>query len=270
MGFPRTTIKGGFGVYQQPPDPRQTLLIPAGNADIRALRAIHYALGVEQEITKQLELSGEFFCKQLDSQVSEAYGQTATQIELTNKGAGYVVGGEFLARYKADERFFGWVAYTLSRSVRWDFPGGPERLVSFDQTHILTVLGSVRLGSGWELGARFRLVSGNLVTPNVCNSFDPDCDQNRVNALFHAASGAYTPIPVSGPATERLPLFHQLDVRIDKRWKFKAWAFSVYLDVLNIYNNQNVEGLGYNFNFTARQYVSGLPIFPQLGMRGEF
>ena len=26
----------------------------------------------------------------------------------------------------------------------------------FDQTHILTVLGSYRLGNGWEFGARFR------------------------------------------------------------------------------------------------------------------
>ena len=38
----------------------------------------------------------------------------------------------------------------------------PEQLFNFDQTHILTVLGSYRLGRGWEFGARFRLVSGSL------------------------------------------------------------------------------------------------------------
>src|SRR5205814_1227688 len=98
-----------------------------------------------------------------------------------------------------------------------------EHLVNFDQTHILTVLGSYRLGNGWEFGARFRLISGNLVTPNVCDVSSSGCDPTRTNALFHAASGVYTPIPLSGPFGERLPLFPQLDLRVDKRWGFKSW-----------------------------------------------
>ena len=174
-----------------------------------------------------------------------------------------------LLKYKPDERFFGWLAYTLSRSARTD-PGYPERLAQFDQTHILTVLGSYQLGHGWEFGARFRLISGNLTTPNVCNAEDENCDAARTNALFHAPSGVYTPIPFGDFNSERLPLFHQLDVRLDKRWKFKAWQLSAYLDVQNVYNRANAEAIQYNYNFTARQYVTGLPILPSLGLRGEF
>jgi hypothetical protein len=138
-----------------------------------------------------------------------------TSIEYTNSGRGYAVGSEILLKYKPDDRFFGWAAYTLSRSTRVDGPGLPERLVPFDQTHILTVLGSYQLGAGFEVGARFRLISGNLITPNVCNITLEECNPDRTNGLFHAASGAYTPIPFSQPATERLPLYHTLDVRVD-------------------------------------------------------
>jgi TonB family protein len=266
-GFPRTTLKGGVGLYHQPPQFQQ-VVEPVGTPGVLSNRSIHYALGVEQEMTRQLEGSVEGFVKQLDNFVIGNTGP-AGGLVYDNRGLGYVAGGEFLLRYKPDERFFGWVAYTLSRSVRQTAPGEPEVLVNFDQTHILTMLGSYQLGHGWELGARFRLVSGNLVDPNVCNPSSPTCDPTRTNAIFHAPSGVYVPIPL-GNNTERLPMFHALDLRLDKRWKFTGWQLAAYLDVQNAYNNQNTEALNYNFNFTQRQYVSGLPILPSLGLRADF
>lgn len=269
QGFPRTTVKGGIGVFHQPPQ-FQEVIPPLGNPELDSTRALHYALGVEQELTRNIELSAEGFYKQLDSLVIGATSATSLNLEYANIGTGRVIGGEFLLKYKPSERFFGWAAYTLSRSTRTDGPGEEERSVSFDQTHILTVIGSYQLGHGWEFGARFRLVSGNLTTPNVCNFEQTSCDPYRTNSLFHAPSGAYTPIPFSGVNSERLPLFHQLDVRLDKAWKFKSWQLAAYLDVQNVYNNPNSEAIQYNFNYTARQYVSGLPILPSIGLRGEF
>jgi len=267
--FPRTTAKVGLGFYQQPPQFQESVP-PLGNPNLKSNRAIHYALGVEQEVTRQVEASVEGFFKQLDNDVVSVPSPSGASLEYTNQGKGYVVGSEFLLKYKPDDRFFGWLAYTLSRSARTPGPGEEERLVSFDQTHILTVLGSYRLGGGWEFGARFRLISGNLVTPNVCNPSLADCNPNRTNALFHAPSGVYTAIPFGAARSERLPMFHQLDVRVDKKWQFKTWQLSTYIDIQNVYNNANTEGIQYNFNFTARQYVSGLPILPSFGLRGEF
>jgi TonB family protein len=268
-GFPRTTLKGGVGVFRQPPGFQETVE-PLGTAGIRSNYAVHYGLGAEQEITRQLEVSVEGFYKQLEQQVIARPQASGAFTEYANAATGYAGGMELLVKYKPDEHFFGWVAYTLSRSVRRNAPDLEEYLVAWDQTHILTMLGSYRFGSGWELGARFRLVSGNLTSPNVCNPSDQDCDPSRINALFHAASGAYTPIRFGATNTERLPMFHALDLRVDKKWQFSAWAFSAYLDIQNAYNNQNVEGISYNFDFTGRQYVTGLPILPSIGLRGEF
>jgi TonB family protein len=267
--YPRTTLKAGLGFFHQPPQFQESLP-PLGTPGLKSNRAIHYALGVEQDLSRRVEASVEGFYKQLDSLVVGNAAAGGSGLDYVNAGQGYVVGSEVLIKYKPDERFFGWVAYTLSRSARTDAPGAVEHLAQYDQTHILTVLGSYRLGHGWEFGARFRLVSGNLLTPEVCDKAASNCDPNRTGALFHAASGVYTPIPFSGTLSERLPLFHQLDLRIDKRWKFSRWELSAYLDVQNVYNHGNTEGLDYNFNYTTRQYVSGLPILPSIGLRGEF
>lgn len=267
--FPRSTVKGGVGIFHQPPQ-FQEVSSAFGNPKLGSNRSIQYALGFEQQITKQVEGSVEGFYKQLDGQViGSASASGASTLSYGNTGTGWAGGAEVLLKYKPDARFFGWLAYTISRSVRRDTPDAAERLVPWDQTHILTVLGSYRLGHGWEIGARFRLVSGNLVSPYVCNPLSSTCDSSRTNALFNGASGTYVPIPLSGPASERLPLFHQLDIRVDKTWKFKSWQLSAYLDVQNAYNQANVEAIGYNFNFTSRSYVAGLPILPSIGIRGE-
>jgi len=267
--FPKTTLKAGVGVFHQPPQYQQ-VVEPLGTPGVKSNRAIHYGLGVEQEITKQLEASLDGYFKQMDDLVIGKPSLSGAHVEYGNDASGYSVGGELMVKYKPDERFFGWLAYTVSRSIRQNGPDEPEYQVSWDQTHILTALGSYRLGHGWEFGARFRLVSGNLVTPNVCDLTSETCDPNRINALYHGASGAYTPIPFGTLNSERFPMFHQLDLRIDKAWQFKLWKLSAYLDVQNAYNNQNVEGLLYNFSFTGRQYITGIPILPSFGMRGEF
>jgi TonB family protein len=267
--FPRTTVKGGIGMFHQQPQ-FQEVVPPLGTPDLKSNLAIHYGLGVEQQITEQIEASLEGFYKQLDNLVVSTPSSSGSSVDYNNGGVGRIFGGELLLRYNPDDHFFGWLAYTLSRSTRQNDPTDDEYLVSWDQTHIMTVLGSYRFGNGWEAGARFRLISGNLQTPSVCNFADQQCNPDRINSLFHAASGAYTPISFGAFNDERLPLFHSLDLRIDKRWDFDAWKLSTYLDVQNVYNSQNVEGISYNFDFTNRQFIFGIPILPSIGLRGEF
>jgi TonB family protein len=268
-GFPRSTLKGGIGIYHQPPQFQESTE-PLGTDGVRSNAAVHYGLGFEQQITEQLEGSIDGFYKQLDNLVVASPTASGAFVDYGNEARGYVVGAEVLLKYKPDEHFFGWLAYTLSRSVRQNGPEDPEYLVIWDQTHILTVLGSYRLGHGWEVGARFRLVSGNLTSANVCNPAESSCDPNRINALFHGASGAYTPIRFGAQNDERLPLFHSLDIRIDKAWQFTLWKLSAYLDVQNVYNSSSAEGIVYNFDYTNRQFIGGLPILPSFGLRGDW
>jgi hypothetical protein len=251
----RTTLKGGVGVFAQPPDFPETDPV-LGTPGLHSNRAIHYSLGVEQEFTRQIELSVEGFYKDLDELVSRD-PDVSGDFVYNNEGTGYVIGGETLLKYKPDERFFGWLAYTISRSARTE--DDTDRPFEWDQTHNLVVLGSYRLGRGWEFGARFRFVSGRLVTPVL----------PALPALYAADAGAY--VPLQGDLySDRLPIFHQLDLRLDKRWQFESWRFTAYLDVQNAYNNAAVEDIAYNYNFSKQTFTTGLPMIPSIGIRGEF
>ncbi|HTV22108.1 MAG TPA: TonB family protein [Polyangiaceae bacterium] len=252
----RTTIKGGVGVFHKPPEPYESIE-PFGTPGIGSERAIHYSLGFEQELSQPLEVSLEGFYKDLDQlaiATADALGSESGQ-RWTNDGIGRSYGAELLLRYKPVDRFFGWVAYTLSRSERRN-PGEDWERFDYDQTHILTALGSYKLGRGWQLGARFRYITGRPYTPYLGGVVDYD-------------AGVYSPLQGSEQNGARLPARHQLDLRVDKEWQFASWKLGAYLDVQNVYNRENTEDIGYNYDFSENKPVPGLPILPILGIRGE-
>jgi TonB family protein len=253
--FPKTTAKAGWGTFYQPPQPQETDTV-FGSAGLRSNRSLHYSIGAEQEITRNIDLGVEGYYKDLTKLVSRV--PTERGNEYFNSGSGYIAGMELLLRYKADKKFFGWIAYTLSRSMRRGVDAEGLQQFQYDQPHILTALGSYKLGKGWEVGARFRFVSGSLYTP--CTG---------IGAYYDSGSGAYDCI--TGQAfSKRLPAFHQLDVRVDKKWQFQSWALSTYLDLYNVYMHQSPEDISYNFNSSRSTYQKGLPIIPSIGLRGEF
>jgi len=92
---------------------------------------------------------------------------------------------------------------------------------------------------------------------------------SAVNAITQR-TGVQASLINGDPNSERLPIFHQLDIRLDKRWVYKAWTLSAFLEVLNAYNRGNVEGFNYNFDFTRRDEVQSLPIIPNIGVEARF
>jgi len=255
----RTTIKAGIGAFHQPPQFQETDEV-FGTPNLISNRAIHYSVGIEQELTKQLEASVEGFYKDLINIVARGENDQGS-FTYNNEGSGNIYGVETFLKYKPDKRFFGWLAYTLSRSERKEGPDDPVRLFEYDQTHNLSVLGSYRLGRGWEFGAKFQITSGNLYTPIA--------DAPTLPALYAADAGSYAPIQ-GELYSRRLPAFHRLDVRVDKRWQFEAWRLAAYLDVRNVYNYAAVESIAYNYDYSKSVRSAGIPILPSLGLRGEF
>lgn len=249
-----TTLKGGVGVFAQTPQPWESVA-PFGNEHLRSSRSIHYGVGVEQRIGEHVELSVEGFYKDLRRLVVQRPGNTPSGASFENSGSGRVYGGELLARWKNDGRFFGWIAYTLSRSERRDAPGESLRTFEFDQTHIFTALGSYKIGSGWEIGGRFRYVTGTPYTPYAGGIADLD-------------AGGYAAIP-GAPWSARTEAFHQLDLRVEKNWRVGGGSVAAYLDLQNVYNRKNPEGRAYNYNYAKSQPLAGLPILPIIGLRGE-
>ena len=225
-----------------------------GNPNLGLSHAQHYGLGVEQAFGHTGSVSLEGFYKRLSDLEVNGVGPDGNPL-LVNGGKGRIYGLELLAKLNPTGKAFGFASYTLSRSERNDY-GVAWRLFDYDQTHILTLMGGYKFGRGWDFGSTFRLVSGNPRTPIVGSVYDANSD-------FYN--------PVYGPVNSaRDPLFHQLSIRIEKAWKFKAWQLASYLDVQNVYNHRSQEGLQYSYDYARSKPVQGLPILPSLGLRGEF
>lgn len=249
------TVKAAAGMLSQAADPEQAVE-RFGNPDLLPFRSFEVSGGVEWSAGERLTLDVQGFSKRLWDRVVSAR-EPWRSFAWENAGRGQVVGLEVLVRHRPVGGFFGWIAYTLMRGTEIPHPGEPERLLPWDQTHILTAVGSYKLPWHLEASARFRLVSGNPYTAVA-------------TAVYDANAADWQAVASGCLQCARLPAFHQLDLRLDRRWVFDRWLLGVYLDVQNVYNRQNPEGINYNFDFQRHAYQALLPIIPSLGVRGEF
>ena len=249
----------GLGLYSQPPEFQESDRT-IGNPDLDPIRSVHVGAGYEIDPFPGMRFSVEGFYKHLWRRViADPDGRAPFFI---NGGIGRIYGAEFAAHIRPTEgkgegerRYFGYLSYTLSRSERRDSPDEPWRLFDFDQTHILTASFVYRFPRNWEIGGTFRLVSGNPDTPVVGSVYD------ALNDIY---------VPIDGPLNSlRNPLFHRFDLRIEKQWIFNPWKLALFLDIQNLYNRRNQEGILYNFDFSQQTIFSGLPLIPSLGLRGE-
>lgn len=260
---PKTVLKAGVGLYSEAPQAGDLIPSLFGNPNLAYQRSLQYSLGVDQKLPFQSDLGVTVYDKYMyaletATRLTDAMGNP---YNLSNLGKGRSYGIEVLLRRQIMRGFYGWIAYTLSRSQRLDDPTTPTyqygwHLYDFDQTHILTLIASYQTEHNWTFGTRVRYVSGDPYTPNV-------------NAIFNANSGEYSCIP-GNPDTARAPAFFQADGRIDRRWVHDKWIFTAYLDVQNVTNRQNPEARFPNFNCQGYSTLTGIPIFPTLGFRAEF
>jgi len=176
-----------------------------------------------------------------------------------------------IAKHAFTERFYGWLAYTLSRSeetaTQVNAPttagignvqaGTPPTWspTAFDQTHNLILIASYAL-RGWTLGAKLRLVTGSPTTLLEEGYFD--ADHGQYVCRQQVANGA------------REPTFFQADVRIERKWIFNAWQLATYADIWNVTNNVNPEATIYDYRCRDSAPIRGVPFFPILGVRGLF
>ncbi len=144
-------------------------------------------------------------------------------VSSISEGRSY--GTEFLFQQKLFKGFYGIVSYTLSWSEFKD-KNGIYIPSSWDTRHIFNLVGGKKFKRNWEIGAKWRFVTGSPYTPvnQEVSAIIPVWD---VNGL---ALPDYNRLN-----SERLGVSHQLDLRIDKKWFFNKWNLNIFLDVENAY-----------------------------------
>ena len=240
---PQLTARLSSGAYVRPPEFQSENVY----TNIEGERSTQNIIGLQYEPTQGARVQASTYYTDRTNLITRVQGA-----ELGNNGRGTTVGGELLATYRGGP-WFTWLSYSYSKSTRVDRPGEERRLFTFDQPHSMNAAASWKRGR-WQLGGRFQLYSGLPYTPALGSVFDSDRN-------FY--------IPVYGPPnSERAPMHHQLDLRVDYSWKWGPTALTFFIDVQNVYMNESVVTYFYSYDFTQRAAFTALPIIPALGLRG--
>lgn len=209
----------------------------ANKDQLTYMRNAHVVLGAEYTFKWNARVSVEGFFKQYynlpfltNDSVSIAnqgdnFGVVGNAPATSNsKGRSY--GVEFLYEQKLFKGWYGIVAYTLFWSQFEDIRKKDYAPSSWDNRHIISLTGGKKFKKNWEVGARWRVSGGAPYTPYdiAASTSLAAWPFNRQGVLDYASLN-----------TQRLKWFHQLDIRITKRWYFKKWSFELYLDVQNAY-----------------------------------
>lgn len=213
----------------------------------------HYIAGVEYRLGLDTKAGIEIYHKELSSLIVDPDSSNL----LINTGSGYAQGIEFSLQKKFTDGFVGSASYSYSISKRRDYESTALYDFEFDRPHILNLIFGLEMGSGWQIGAKFQYASGNPYTPVI--------GVTEIDNIFYVIDGENN--------TARYPDYHKLDLRIDKQFVFDSWLFSVYLDLWNVYNRDNV--VSYSFKTTKDGTITTEPrydfgIMPIIGFTAKF
>jgi hypothetical protein len=255
-------FKMGSGLYVQSPEPQESSE-DYGNPDIKSPQATHLTVGFEiddragskEGSSYSVSLFDRWYDRLIIQSSAQTFrnGQSVFEI-YNNNGRGRSYGLEAQWKFNTTD-YNGFISYTLSKSTRWNSNQSVYNF-EYDQTHHFNIVVARPLANEWKVSSRFRYVTGNPITPIVGATYDAD------NEVY---------FPTRGPIySQRLKDFYQLDLRIDKKVIYDRAIWTYYLDIQNILNTKNPESIQYSYDYAQKDQVSGLPILPALGIKGEF
>ncbi len=246
------SLSASAGVQRQAPDAAD--LSPVfGSPGLGAARA---RVGVLSASVVRGPLTGEVnaFARRLDGlAVRNPEPWPGLAQSLVSKGQGRAHGISLsLCTDCRDPGLCASLAYTLSRAQRRG-PGATEwRLFDFDQTHLLS--GSLGYGGrSWFAGARLRYATGMPRTPVLA-------------AYTDSSAGIHRPI-LGAQNSERLPDFIEIDLRLERTWRWPRLAFTAGFEVLNLANRKNAEEIVHSGDFTRHAYVTGMPTLALINVK---
>ena len=241
----KISISGNVGRYHQLPSytilgyrNAQNQLVNREN-DIKYIRVDQFVIGANYKTDWKSKISVEGFYKaysrypfSLRDSISIAnlgsdFGVIGNE-PVASISEGRAMGVEVLYQQRLYKGFYGIVAYTFVLSEFKDKTGSyiPS---SWDNRNIVSLSVGKSFKKNWDVGVRWRFSGGSPFTPidiatsslipvwNVTGRGLPD--YNQLNA-------------------QRLGSFHQMDIRVDKKFFFPSWNMNFYIDIQNLYNFQ--------------------------------
>lgn len=174
----------------------------------------------------------------------EAYAKRYRRLPVLLEGEGVYASGEMAASgerrasgvdllLERQGRLRGSVQLSLSRVKARDAASAPWHNGDFDYRRVFTAEGGAPLRGAWRISGKWRFAGGRPFT------------QFPVRAL---PDGTYEPLPDPLKRNlSRYPHYSRLDARIDRRFEARGWGASLFLEVQNILNRENVFARHFNW-----------------------
>ena len=220
------------------------------NSDVKNIISDHIAGGLEFLPTPSLRITVEGFYKFYSNYpVSIAKGISLANLgadfgaigneAVISSGKGKSYGAELFVQQKLTKDYYITASYTFFYSK---FSGLDGKYVasSWDTRNLLSLIVGKKFKKGWELGVKYRLSGGAPYSP-----YDMPLSQSTYTITGQGADD------YSKLNTERLPLFNQLDLRIDKKFNYKRTTLNIYLDFQNVLMSKSVSKDYYTFQRNA-------------------
>jgi hypothetical protein len=212
-----TWLKGHVGQFSQMPS------LPVGVPGFEGFGLRSYglqqsrqgSLGVETGIGARdgvdLSLDAAVFYQRLHvTDVSSLISLDPQARDFLELRQGESYGFEIMVRRPMRHRLYGWLSYTISRSLR--VVDGVIAPSDWDQLHVLNLVTGYRMPRGFAVSGRFHYNSGRP---------------------FEIYDTGFSKTTFQWADYQRLPAFVQLDLRGDKRFVFDHYLMDVYLELVN-------------------------------------
>jgi len=270
-------IRGAWGLYHQPIEimnlPVEDDITEFGESE----EATHYILGCELSPQQNLLIKAEAYYKTLNNLVGQIRDYGRKNQIITNPESGTAKGFELFVNQFIPPRI-SWsagYAYSVAKEKVGNPPPAPpthplplqggergeEFFRDFDQRHSFALNVGYAFSDNLNLHLTWRFHTGNPYT---------EVQYEKIGDIWQKKLGLIN--------AERLPAYHSLDIRLARSHNFKRWKLHWYIQVMNLYNRQNV----HEYSFTKVTDESGnilryecseehlLPILPVIGVSAEF
>lgn len=262
------TLNASGGRYWQTPS-FIWLVGDAANADnLRPLRVDQGVIGVQALPREDVKLQIEAYYKRYGSYPTRVWRPQAVLtpgIEhvradvpfglepLTSEGTGSAYGAElFVQKRLSAVPVYGLASLSLNRT-RFTALDGVSRVGAYDTPVAATLALGWRPNASWDLGVRFRIASGRPLTPYI----ESGPFEGRIDFDRYLQGG-------------RMPAYHTLDIRIDRRWTLGSMQLTTYLDIQDVYNRNNPIAYTWDERLHAPHYEEAIGFLPSIGVNIEF
>jgi hypothetical protein len=263
-----TSLNLSGGRYWQTPSFIWLVGDPSNPDNLRPIRVDQGVIGIQTLPREDLKVQIEAYYKRYASYPAREWRPQAVVtpgIEhvradipfglepLSSDGTGTAYGAElFLQKRLSTIPVYGVASLSLNRT-RFEGADGVARVGAYDSPVSGSLAAGWRPNESWDFGLRFRAATGLPKTPYV----DSGPMEGRLDFDRYHEGG-------------RMPAFHALDLRIDRRWAFRSMQFTTYLDIQDLYNRDNPIAYTWDDREHAPHYERAIGLLPSIGVNVVF